>query len=252
MKRIQTIFTILLAVASAFPTNAALADTDVLGPLASAVVVAPNPATVNTTITVTATVDDSTMGGSNILSAEFSVNAGAWTSMTAVDGAFDSAAENVTATFMLTQAGDNEICVRGTDALNNISDAACATLAGQYQYVFTGFLKPIRMSVPNKANAARTIPVKWKLALLDGTAVKTPTSFVALKSYAVDCTTLVGDASTAVVEPSAGKPRLNNHGNKGRWQFNWKTSKTYKHSCRMMFVLFSDGQSSPSVLFRFR
>lgn len=252
MKHMQTIFALLLAIALAFPTNAALADTDTLGPLASAVVVTPNPATVNTTITVTATVDDSTTGGSNILSAEFSVNAGAWTPMSAVDSAFDSATENVTATFMLTQAGDNEVCVRGTDALNNIGDAVCATLTGQYQYAFTGFSRPVRMSASNKANAGRTIPVKWKLTLLDGTAVTSPTSFVALKSYAVDCTTLVGDVSTAVVELSAGKPRLNKLGNNGKWLFNWKTPKTYKHTCRMMFVLFSDGQSSPSVLFRFR
>jgi hypothetical protein len=249
MKRMQTIFAILLVAALAMPTSAVLADTDTLGPLASAVAVTPNPATVNTTITVTATADDSTTGGSNILSAEFSVNAGAWTPMSAADGAFDAATENVTAAFMLTQAGANQVCVRGTDALNNIGDAVCATLTGQYQYTFTGFFNPIRMSAPNKVNASRTIPVKWSLTLLDGTTATSPASFVALKSYAVDCATLAGDISTAVVEPSAGK--LHKIG-KGKWMFNWKTSKTYQHTCRMMFVLFNDGQSSPSVLFSFR
>jgi len=254
MKPINRIFSILIAamlIFAAVPGSVALADADLLGPLASAVAVAPNPATVNTDVTLTATVDDTTTGGSNILSAEYSVNAGPWTPMDAVDAAFDSPTENVSATFTLTQAGDNEVCVRGTDVLNNIGDAVCTTFTGQYLYSFTGFFSPVRMAVPNKSNAPRTIPVKWKLTLLDGTPVADRSSFVALESYAVDCTTLTGDVASAVVESSTGKSGFRYLG-KGRWMFNWKTSKLYRHTCRMMFVLFSDGQSSPAVLFQFR
>jgi hypothetical protein len=108
------------------------------------------------------------------------------------------------------------------------------------------------MGGANKANAPQTIPVKWKLSLTsNGAAVNAPASFVALKSYAVDCTTLAGDISTAVVEKGPGKTGLKSLG-KGKWQFNWKTPKTYRSTCRMMFVLFSDGLMSPQVLFRFK
>lgn len=254
MKHTQVIFSLALATMLAvtvLPTGNVLADADVLGPLASNVAVTPNPATVNTTVTITALLDDSTTGASNIKSAEYSVDGGAWLPMSASDGAFDAVSEAVTATFVVTQAGDNQVCVRGTDALDNVGDAVCASLTGQYLYQFAGFLKPVRMTKSNTAKAARTVPVKWKLTMQDGSVVKDRASFVALKSYEVDCTTLSGDISTAVEEKSAGKSGLKKIG-KEKWRFNWKTPKSYRQSCRMMFVLFSDGQMSPEVLFRFK
>ena len=254
MNKLRTMFTLLMAAAlviAAIPTGNVLAEDDTLGPITSAVTAAPNPAAINTSVTVTATVDDTTTGGSNIQSAEFNVNGGAWSMMSASDGVFDTAMENVTASFTVTQAGDNQVCVRGTDAVGNVGEQACTTLSGQYQFTFSGFRPPIRMGVDNRANAPRTIPVKWRLTLSDGTPVSDPSSFVALKSYAVDCTTLVGDPATAVVGTGPGMAGLRSLGN-GNWIFRWKTSRDYRHTCRMMFVEFSDGQTSPLVLFRFR
>jgi hypothetical protein len=253
MKRFRLISTLIMAAALAMaviPAGGVLAVS--AGPVTSAVNLNPNPATINTSVTVTATVDDTTAANVNIQSAEFSVNGGAWTAMTASDGTFDSPTENVTATFPATSAGTYNVCVRGTDVSSNVGDPVCAPLTVQYLYAFTGFSAPIKMGGANKANAPQTIPVKWKLSLTsNGAAVNAPASFVALKSYAVDCTTLAGDISTAVVEKGPGKTGLKSLG-KGKWQFNWKTPKTYRSTCRMMFVLFSDGLMSPQVLFRFK
>ena len=177
MNKLRTMSTLLMAAAlviAAIPTGNVLAETDTLGPITSAVAVAPNPAAINTSVTVTATVDDTTTGGSNIQSAEFSLNGGTWSTMSASDGVFDTATENVTATFTVTQTGSTDVCVRGTDAAGNVGDSACTTLTTQYQFTFTGFRWPIRMGQDNRANAPRAIPVKWKLTLADGTSVSDP------------------------------------------------------------------------------
>jgi hypothetical protein len=254
MKHIPQAFPVLLALAlavAALPTGSAFAIGDIQGPITSTVAVTPNPATLNTTVTVTATVDDMTTGNSNIQSAEFSVNGGTWTAMTASDGAFDTATEGVTGSFTATLQGANQVCVQGTDAFGNVGTATCADLTVQSIYTFRGFFPPIRMT-GNNPKAGRNIPVKWKLTMTaDGSPVTDRTSFVAVESYSVECTTRAGDPSTAVVEKSPGKAGLHRLG-AGRWIFNWKTPKSYRGSCRMMFVLFSDGSMSPSVFFKFR
>ena len=233
------------------PACAAFSVGDTLGPITSAVAVAPNPATLNAAATVTATVDDTTTGGSNIQSAEFSVNGGPWTAMTASDGAFDSATEDVTGSFTVTQQGDNEVCVQGTDAANNVGTATCATFTAESIYTFKGFFPPIRMTGMHP-RAGRNLPLKWKLTMTsDGTPVTDLSVFVGIFSYAVDCTTLVGDPTTAILEKGPGKARVRVNPN-GRWRAHWKTPKIYKDTCRAMFVEFSDGSMSPAVVFSFR
>lgn len=256
MKHIHYLTTFITAAAlvlAALPGGNVLADdltAHTTGPIPSAVLLTPNPATFNTSVVVTATLDDT--GISTIQSAEFSVNGGAWTAMAAVDGLFDTAIENVTATFTASSIGTYKVCVRGTDALSNVGKAACDPLTVQSIYTFTGFRPPIKTGKANKPNAPQTIPVKWTLTLTsDGSAVSDKTSFVAVKSYAVDCITLAGDISSAVVEKSPGKTGVKYHG-LGKWRFSWKTPITYHQTCRMMFVLFGDGAMSPQVLFRFK
>jgi hypothetical protein len=252
MKRTHIVFSfiaVVVLVMAAFPAGGAFAAG--VGPLASAVKVTPNPAAVNTTVTLTATVDASAVPTAIIQSVEYSVDGGAWTPMTASDGTFDTAVEDVTASFSATPIGTYDVCVRATDSLANVGDPVCTPLTVQSLYSFKGFGSPIKMNKVNKANAPQTIPVKWTLTLTGGGIVKDPASFVALKSYLVDCTTLTGDISTAVVEKGPGKTKLNNLGG-GSWQFNWKTPKTYRGTCRAMFVLFSDGLMSPQVPFKFK
>ncbi len=107
-----------------------LTPTDSEGPVTSNVIAAPNPVAVNTTMTITATADDTTTGGSTIATAEYSLNGGSPVPMNAQDGAFDAVSEDVEATIpAFTEAGVHEVCVVGTDAASNIGPAECILLA---------------------------------------------------------------------------------------------------------------------------
>ena len=99
-------------------------------PVVSDLTAAPNPTPANKPAALTAMLDDRTTGNSHIASAEYNVDGGAWTPMSATDGAFDSPLESVTATltFAPSQAGTRTLCVHGTDAFNNVSTEACTTV----------------------------------------------------------------------------------------------------------------------------
>ena len=100
------------------------------GPITSLVMADPNPAPVNTYITLTAHVDDSETGGSTIASAEYSIDGSTTLPMDAEDGYFDGYSEDVYATVPLfTEAGVHDICVSGTDEADNTGQAECFYLA---------------------------------------------------------------------------------------------------------------------------
>jgi hypothetical protein len=110
--------------------NYTLAVHDDAGPVTSDVVAAPNPVQVGVSIALTAVVDDSTTGGSNIKSAQYNINGGAWVPMSAQDGAFDGVSEGVLANLpAFTEAGVYNICVRGTDSDCNLGPQECTLLA---------------------------------------------------------------------------------------------------------------------------
>jgi len=94
------------------------------GPVTSHVMADPNPAPVGVAIALTATIDDTETGGSNIASAEYSLDGGAnWEPMDAADGAFDSPVEHVIATIgPFDEPTVIEILVRGTDAAGNTGE----------------------------------------------------------------------------------------------------------------------------------
>jgi hypothetical protein len=98
-------------------------------PIVSNVLINPNPAAVGASTTLTADVSDVTTGGSNIASAQYSLNGGTWTAMAASDGGFDESSESVTAVVPApaTPAIYN-VCVRGTDAQGFTSTEVCTTL----------------------------------------------------------------------------------------------------------------------------
>lgn len=98
------------------------------GPIVSNVVASPNPAPINTTVTITALVDDSGTGGSTIVSAEYNIDGGLWNPMTATDLAFDEVSEAVRATRSAgATPGVFTLCVRGTDTAGNVSASECIT-----------------------------------------------------------------------------------------------------------------------------
>jgi hypothetical protein len=99
------------------------------GPVTTAVLATPNPVSVGGTVTLSANVDDTDTGGSNIASAEYSVGGGPWTALAAQDGAFDEASEDVAAIFNApAEAGIHDLCVRGTDEVGNIGPEECIML----------------------------------------------------------------------------------------------------------------------------
>ena len=99
------------------------------GPITSNVVANPNPLAVGMDLTLTATVDDSTTGNSNVASAEYKLDDGSWTPMAAEDDSFDSPTEDVSVTFTFPMdAGVYDLCVRGTDEYSNIGPEKCIFL----------------------------------------------------------------------------------------------------------------------------
>ena len=98
---------------------------DDLGPVTSNVVADPNPTNGATSVTLTADVDDSTTGNSNVAAAEYFVGTvgadGSGTPMSASDGAFDSPTEGVTASIDVSgwAVGQYTLYVHGKDAAGN-------------------------------------------------------------------------------------------------------------------------------------
>jgi hypothetical protein len=102
------------------------------GPVVTNVLADPNPAPVDTAIAVSANVDDTGTGNSNITDAEYSLN-GTWAGMAPLDGSFNSPSEDVWATLSgFSEAGVHEVCVRGTDAAGNTSSGEDCTLLAVY------------------------------------------------------------------------------------------------------------------------
>ena len=100
------------------------------GVITSNVVATPNPVAVNNLITLTANVDDSTTGGSNIASADYTIDAGTPIAMAAQDGTFDEVSEIVTAVVpAFAEAGVHQFCVSGTDSAGDTGDEDCIFLA---------------------------------------------------------------------------------------------------------------------------
>lgn len=81
-------------------------------PVISALATDPASPTPGQAFTLTATATDA----SPIASAEYKVESGSWTAMSAVDGSFDELAEDLTASLAGLAGGTYSICVRATDA----------------------------------------------------------------------------------------------------------------------------------------
>ena len=105
------------------------AVTDTTGPVTSSVGASPDPTNGAASVTLTATVDDSATGGSNIAAAEYFVDApgaaGSGTAMAAADASFDIASESVTASVDVSalSLGSHNLFVHGQDSAGNWGSA---------------------------------------------------------------------------------------------------------------------------------
>jgi len=126
---VATSTVIALIPAGGRPTGIAISpEPDPDGPVTSDVTAAANPAPVGDPVTVTAIIDDAATGGSDVASAEYSLDgpAGPWLPMLPSDGMFDEVGEDaVVAAAGPAVAGVYELCVRGTDARGNVGEADC-------------------------------------------------------------------------------------------------------------------------------
>ena len=102
---------------------------DDAGPISSNVQASPSPVAINVATTLTANVDDTATGGSNIASAAYTIDGGPPIPMDAADAAFDEVSEDVTASVApFAATGVYSLCVNGTDVPENVGDPECALL----------------------------------------------------------------------------------------------------------------------------
>ena len=100
------------------------------GPITSNVVATPNPVAVNNPVTLSAKVDDSITGGSNIAAADYTIDAGTPIAMAAQDGTFDEVSKDVTAVVpAFAEANVHQLCVSGKDTAGNTGEEDCTLLA---------------------------------------------------------------------------------------------------------------------------
>jgi len=118
-------------------------------------------------------------------------------------------------------------------------------------YSFSGFFSPVdNPPVVNVAKAGQTVPFKWRITDATGTAISDSGSFSGFASYPVGCNEYAGSLLEAIPEQAAGASGLQYLGN-GNWQYNWKTSKGYAGTCRMMVLTLRDGAQFTAI-FKFK
>lgn len=103
---------------------------DLVGPTATSLFFLPAYGQSGGNVTFYGDVDDTSTGASTISFAEYSVNGGPWQAMSPSDGDFDEPLETVQSSVPASgQVGDYMVfCARGTDAVSNVGDLACAFL----------------------------------------------------------------------------------------------------------------------------
>lgn len=168
-------------------------------------------------ITLTAIVDDSISGNSNIQNAEYFVDTdpgwGSGISMNPSDGLFDSPQEGVSAsvnTSSWTEGSTHTIYVRGKDVAGNWGTThmvSVEVIPSMYQ--FLGFLPPIKNDGSSVFKTGSTVPVKFQLKDENGNFAYTGTGRLTLQKYSEDMP--IGDPVDATSSGSA------NNGNEFRY-----------------------------------
>ncbi len=145
-------------------------------------------------ITLSATVDDSLSGNSNIQEAEYFIDTdpgyGFGTLVEPVDGLFDSPFEEVTAsvdTSSWSEGSIHTIHVRGQDSAGNWGTAHLVSIEViPPTYQFMGFLPPIENDGSSVFKLGRTIPVKFQLKDTTGNFGYNGTALLTLQEYVGD------------------------------------------------------------------
>jgi uncharacterized delta-60 repeat protein len=124
------------------------------------------------------------------------------------------------------------------------------TVAAPVRYAFEGWFSPVdNPPVLNKTNAGQNIPVKWRLRDQQGQVVTSTASVRAIRAVKIAC---VAGAPVDAIEElvSLNLGVVTYDAANQRFQYNWKTDKTWANSCRRLEVEFDDGQVK-TALFSF-
>ena len=100
------------------------------------------------------------------------------------------------------------------------------------EVALTGFFKPVDMNeVRNVVKAGRAVPLKFRIADLNGDGVEVPGLEVEIRAHSLHCSS--GSTTDQVAETTAGGSGLQYLGD-GNYQINWQTPTTYARSCKTL------------------
>ena len=129
------------------------------------------------------------------------------------------------------------------DIAGNTSRGVARFSIGE-QYEFGGFRSPIASGV-NERTAGATVPVKFAI-----TGLSDPADVTDVYSETADCQT--GEAAwTGVGSPVESFSAVTVNPTNQLYQVDWKTSKTWKGTCRALILVLSDN-TEHSAFFRFK
>ena len=134
-------------------------------------------------------------------------------------------------------------------ATDNAGNTSSTSVLYSVLYNFEGFASPVDNSILNVAKAGQAIPLKWRVTDANGI----PVTNLSAADLTVSVTSLacgLGTTADQNEELAAGKSGLQNLGD-GYYQFNWKTPKSYKKSCKTLTLDFGEG-TAHTATFQFK
>ena len=180
-------------------------------------------------ITISSPTNNATYLLNQVVTASYSCDDGSGSGVASCSGPVANGAAIDTAT-----VGSQTFTVTASD---NAGNPASASRNYTVVYGFPGFSQPVDNTVPNRAKAGQTIPLKWRLTDATGTPVTTLTA-VQVTVASLSCA--FGSTPDAVEEYASGSSGLQNLGD-GYYQFNWKTPKSYAGSCETLQLNLGEG-----------
>jgi hypothetical protein len=143
--------------------------------------------------------------------------------------------------------GAHTFTVTGTDLAGHSATKSVTYVVG---FVFGGFQQPVdNPPILNIANAGSTVPIKFALQNAAGTAYTNLNAVQSLSSRQIRCP---NDTTDPVNPPDVPIGTTGILGVTGTtFHFNWKTTNTWRNTCRRFFLHLSDG-STPYADFQFR
>ncbi|MET0626560.1 MAG: PxKF domain-containing protein [Pyrinomonadaceae bacterium] len=164
---------------------------------------------------------------------------------TATDSCAGSLPVSVSGSVNTNVVGTYTLTYSATDASGNTGSATRTVFV---VYNFTGFFSPVsNPPVLNEVKAGQNIPLKFSLGGNQGLAIFAP-GFPA--SQQVNCATNVPVNVLEETETPGGSTLTYDAGS-GRYQYNWKTEKSWAGTCRVLVVTFIDG-STYTANFKFK